>query len=50
MLVGWETANVHLGSREAKAILADLKSRRRGWLLDAAHKMEKAVFADFAAQ
>ena len=48
--MGWETANVHLGSAGAKAILADLRVAWRGWLLDSAHKMEKAVLADFAAQ
>lgn len=45
--MGWETANVHLGTAKPRAILADLKKRPRGWLLAAARKMEKAVLADF---
>jgi hypothetical protein len=45
--MGWETANVHLGSRKARALLADLKKRPRGWLYEAARKMEKAVIADW---
>ena len=48
--MGWETANVHLGTVAAKAIQADLKERGNEWLLDAARKMEKAVTADFTAQ
>ena len=45
--MGWETANIHLGSAKARPLLADLKKRPRNWLLDAARKMEKAVRADF---
>jgi len=45
--MGWETANVHLGSAKARALAADLKARPRGWLYRAAKKMEKAVIADF---
>jgi len=45
--MGWETANVHLGSQKARTLLADLQKRRRGWLLAAARKMQKAVLADF---
>ena len=45
--MGWETANVHLGSAKAGALEADLKKRPAGWLLNAARKMEKAVLADF---
>ena len=44
---GWETANVHLGTAKARTILNDLKKRPKGWLLDCARKMEKAVLADF---
>jgi hypothetical protein len=47
--MGWETANVHLGSAKARILQADLKKRPRGWLLAAARKMQKAVFADFEA-
>jgi uncharacterized protein DUF2252 len=45
--MGWETANVHLGTAKGRTILNDLKKRPRGWLLSAARKMEKAVLADF---
>jgi hypothetical protein len=47
--MGWETANIHLGSVKPRTLLADLKKRPHGWLFDAARKMEKAVFADFEA-
>jgi hypothetical protein len=47
-VMGWETANVHLGSAKARVLLADLKKRPHGWLLAAARQMEKAVRADFA--
>ena len=46
--MGWETANVHLGTGKARVLLKDLKSRPRDWLLKAARKMEKALQADFA--
>jgi hypothetical protein len=46
--MGWETANVHLGSRKPHVLLADLNKRPQGWLLRAARRMEKAVLADFA--
>jgi len=45
--MGWETANVHLGTGKAATLQADLKKRPKGWLLAAARKMEKAVMADF---
>jgi hypothetical protein len=45
--MGWETANVHLGTAQPRVLRADLKKRPRGWLLEAARKMEKAVEADF---
>lgn len=48
--MGAETANIHLGTAKAQSILKDLKGRRRGWLLDAAREMEKAVIADFSEQ
>ena len=47
--MGWETANIHLGSGRATTLRADLKKRPRGWLLDAARAMEKAVKGDFEA-
>jgi hypothetical protein len=48
--MGWETANVHLGSIKGVKLLADLKKRPRNWLLKAAQAMEKSVRADFKAQ
>jgi hypothetical protein len=45
--MGWETANVHLGSAKGRTLAADLNARPRGWLYRAAKKMEKAVIADF---
>jgi len=45
--MGWETANIHLGTGKAKVLLADLKKRPQGWLLKAARAMEKAVLGDF---
>ncbi|MGA2267356.1 MAG: DUF2252 family protein [Bryobacteraceae bacterium] len=45
--MGWETANVHLGSIKPRALRADLQKRPRGWLVKAARRMEKAVTADF---
>jgi hypothetical protein len=46
--MGWETANIHLGTLRARTILADLKKRPKGWLFQAARQMEKSVMADFA--
>ncbi|HXK07941.1 MAG TPA: DUF2252 family protein [Verrucomicrobiae bacterium] len=45
--MGFETANVHLGSVSPKALATDLKKRPRGWLYRAAKAMEKAMLADF---
>jgi hypothetical protein len=45
--MGWETANVHLGSSKARVLLADLNKRPGGWLLRAAEKMRKAVTSDW---
>lgn len=46
--MGWETANVHLGSRKAiPAVLRDLRGRKARWLHDAAKKMAKALAADW---
>jgi len=39
--MGWETANVHLGTAQPRVLRADLKKRPRGWLLEAARKMER---------
>jgi len=45
--MGWETANIHLGTRKARVLQDDLKKRPQGWLLRAAQKMQKAVLADW---
>jgi hypothetical protein len=45
--MGFETANIHLGSAKARAINKDLKARPQDWLYKAARRMEKAVIADF---
>src|SRR5262249_7250061 len=48
--MGWETANVHLGSARAKVLSADLKRRPKSWLLESARKMQQSVVADFDRQ
>ena len=45
--MGWETANIHLGSVKAKTILADLKKRKPGWLDAAAQAMHDATLKDW---
>lgn len=45
--MGFETANVHLGSITRAAIEADLKRRRRGWLQTASLAMVEAVIKDW---
>lgn len=46
--MGRETANTHLACRDAvPAVLADLESRPRGWLREAAKSMIKATRADW---
>jgi hypothetical protein len=47
--MGWETANIHLGSRTAHAILLDLTSRPAGWLHESAQRMLGRVQADWEA-
>jgi len=45
--MGWETANIHLGTPGVQgAILKDLKRRKRYWLEDAAQEMVKTVRSD----
>ena len=47
--MGWETANVHLGSRAAiKDVLKDLKNRDEEWLPSAANKMLEFLQDDFS--
>ncbi|HEX4959402.1 MAG TPA: DUF2252 family protein [Thermoanaerobaculia bacterium] len=45
--MGWETANVHLGSASAPALLVDLVSRPESWLHDAVKEMLEEVHADW---
>jgi hypothetical protein len=48
--MGRETANVHLGTSDARtSILADLRVRSRGWLVDASRIMLKAALRDWKA-
>lgn len=47
--MGFETANVHLGSGKARAIQADMKRRGTGWLSKAAGEMVAAVTLDWEA-
>ena len=48
--MGWETANIHLGSSDAtKAIQRDLAQRQEGWLHTAAEAMAQAVTEDWKA-
>jgi hypothetical protein len=46
--MGWETANVHLGSRTAR-VRRDLLGRRDGWLERAAHDMAEVITEDLSA-
>ncbi len=45
--MGWETANVHLGSSSPRALRADLQRRSKHWLYDAASRMADAIEADW---
>jgi hypothetical protein len=46
--MGRETANIHLGTAEKrKAILKDLRGRKRGWLAGAAQAMADAMEKDW---
>ena len=46
--MGWETANVHLGSPDAvKRVQSDLKKRRTGWLHEAVETMTEATQRDW---
>jgi hypothetical protein len=47
--MGWETANVHLGTERAGKLEADLDRRPKGWLLRAAQKLCDVVRADWEA-
>jgi hypothetical protein len=45
--MGWETANVHLGTPRTNAVRADLKRRNKHWLYEAASRMTDAVEDDW---
>ena len=46
--MGWETANVHLGSRHAiKAVRRDVSRRRADWLAVAAKAMTRATLTEW---
>jgi hypothetical protein len=46
--MGWEAANIHLGTRgAARAIVIDLTRRKQGWLRDAATRMARRLRADW---
>ena len=46
--MGWETANIHLGSRDkGKAVRKDLEKRKAKWLREAARDMAIAVHEDW---
>jgi len=46
--MGWEAANIHLGTRGAgRAIVADLARRKQGWLRDAATRMARRLRTDW---
>jgi len=46
--MGWETANIHLGNRNAaKQVLKDLRKRPARWLFKAATLMAKAIVVDW---
>ena len=47
-MMGWETANMHLGSAaQRRRILADLDRRKSSWLAKAATRMADAVVRDW---
>jgi len=47
-MMGWETANVHLGtSRQRSVILRDLARRKPNWLLEAARDMRNTTLKDW---
>jgi len=47
-MMGWETANIHLGSRaQRRAILRDLGRRKAGWLTKAAERMCEVTALDW---
>jgi hypothetical protein len=49
LAMGWETANIHLGSASAPALLVDVVSRPEGWLHAAVEEMLDEVRTDWEA-
>jgi uncharacterized protein DUF2252 len=47
--MGWETANVHLGSATAAALLVDLSSLHESWLHEAVQEMLATVQEDWTS-
>ena len=47
--MGWETANMHLGSAKRRTLEHDLNRRRKRWLEDAVEAMTDAVETDWKA-
>jgi hypothetical protein len=45
--MGWETANVHLGSGHTAALKRDVERRTADWLCDASERMAAATIADW---
>jgi hypothetical protein len=45
--MGWETANIHLGSGQGAAILRDLRRKPGHWLYKAASLMKEQVLEDW---
>jgi hypothetical protein len=45
--MGWETANVHLGTPDSSVVRADLKRRNKRWLYEAAGRMADAIERDW---
>jgi hypothetical protein len=45
--MGFETANIHLGTAKQRVLREDLKRRPTGWLTEAAQRMKAAVLKDF---
>jgi hypothetical protein len=47
-MMGWETANMHLGTpAQRRAILSDLGRRKSAWLVKSAQRMGECVTRDF---
>jgi hypothetical protein len=45
--MGWETSNIHAGSKKTPAILQDLSKRDTHWLHNTAARMVKATTGDW---